>query len=120
VADGFAEGDLAALDGQGALLGPDGAGLAAAGARLERIERFGLEVEEGVEGALGQGGSGDGGGLLHGQEIGRSVRGAWFAEGSASDGLAPAQGQLADLLDLLGREDALRHGRSCLLGKRIW
>ncbi|MBY0232920.1 MAG: hypothetical protein K2W96_26860 [Gemmataceae bacterium] len=108
------EDDLAALDGKGPVLGPDRAGRAAVGARLLGIERLGLEVEEGAEGAFGEGGGGNGGGLFHGQEIGGGVGGAGLPEGPAGDDPAPSRRQLADLLELLGREDALRHGWSCL------
>jgi hypothetical protein len=76
----------------------DRAETTAVGAGLLFGECLGLPLEEDGQSALGQAGGGGGGELLHGGELEAFAGAGFIAEGSAGDDIAPAGGQLADLL----------------------
>ena len=76
---------------------------AAVGARLLLAEGQGLLFQKGGKGALGQAGRSRGGELLEGGEV-DGESGALFAEGAAGDDFAPLGGEVAEFLEVLGRE----------------
>jgi hypothetical protein len=100
------EGELAAVDGHGTVLGADRTECATIRAGLLWGEGLGLLLQEGGEGALGQATSSGRGDFLHGLEVDRAV-GARLAEDATSDDFSPPSGQVLDLLEFLRREGAL-------------
>jgi len=101
VAQRLALAQLAAVEGQGPVLAAHRAGPAAVGARLLRPQRVGLLAEEDGEGAFGDARGGGAGDVLQGLEIDPRAR-PGVAEGAAGDDFAPAGGEIADLLEVLG------------------
>jgi hypothetical protein len=73
-----------------------------------------LLAQQGSKDALGQAGRGGVGDVFHGLEINLLAR-PGVAEGTAGDDLAPLRGEVANFLQLLGRELATRHGQSFLV-----
>jgi hypothetical protein len=78
-----------------------------------RTQGVGLLFEEGVQGALRQPGGGGEGDLLRGGEIDIEPGPAVVACASGDD-FAPLDGELADLVDVLGSEVTACHDASCL------
>jgi hypothetical protein len=87
--------EAAALDGQGSILGTDGAEQATVGAGLLGPQATGLLLQEDRKGTLGQAGGGRGGDRLHGRQIDPEVR-SHLSEGPTSDDFSPASGQFVD------------------------
>ncbi len=114
VADGLAQRELAALDGQRSVLVVDQAVPATVGAGRLGTEGLGLLLQEGAEGALGQAGRRRGGHLLQRLEVDVRAR-AGLAEGATGDAFSPLGRQVTDFLDLLRREFARCHEPSCLV-----
>jgi hypothetical protein len=73
-----------------------------------------LLAQQGGQGALGQALGGRGGDLLQGHKVDVGAR-ASLAENASGDDFSPPGGQIMDLLQFLRRDDALRHGQSCLV-----
>jgi hypothetical protein len=105
VANRLVEGELAALDGKGAVLGGNRAESAAIRAGLLGGESLGLVLQEGVEGAFGQATSGGSGDLLHGHKV-KGVVGARLLQEAAGDDFSPPGGEVMDLLEFLRRGSA--------------
>jgi hypothetical protein len=76
-------------------------------------ERLGLLLEKGLQGALGEAGSGGVGDLFHGAEI-DIESGSLLTEGVSGDDFAPLGGESAEFLEFLGGEAAWCHDASCL------
>jgi len=73
-----------------------------------------LLLEEDGQGSGGNARGRGGGDVLQGLEIDVGA-GSLVAVGVAGDDLAPLGGEVADFLEVLGRELAARHGLSCLV-----
>jgi len=73
----------------------------------------GLLLQEGLQSALGETGSGGAGDWLHGIQIDVEA-GAVVAEGATGDDFAPAGGKVAKFLEFLGGEGASWHAAPCL------
>jgi hypothetical protein len=104
---------LTAVDVQRSGLALHGAGPATAGAGLVLPEGVGLLFQEGGEGAFGKSGRGRRRDLLQGSEIGVEARSV-VAESPSGDNSAPLGGQIADVLEVLGRDLSTCHRLSCL------
>ena len=76
-------------------------------------EGVGLLFQEGGEGAFGKSGRGRRRDLLQGSEIGVEARSV-VAESPSGDNSAPLGGQIADVLEVLGRDLSTCHRLSCL------
>ncbi len=72
-------------------------------------EGLGLLVQKSAEGALGQASRRCGRDLFHGLEVEWAVASALSVE-ATSDDFSPLGGEVADLLERLSRQLALRHG----------
>jgi hypothetical protein len=105
---------LAAVEGQGAVLTLDRAGPPTVRAGLLRSQPLGLLLEQDAEGAFADAGGGGAGHVLHRLEIDFRAR-SGVAEGAAGDDFAPLRGKVPDDLEFLGRELATRHSLSCLV-----
>jgi hypothetical protein len=114
VAQRLALGERAGADVQGALGAADGTEASAVGARSLGAEQLGLLFHQGSEGVFREAGGGGRGDLLHGVEVDVGAR-PGLAEGVPGHDLAPARGQVPDLLELVRGELATRHGQSCLV-----
>ena len=93
--------ELAAVEGQEALLATQRAEAATVGAGLLLGQGVGLLAEKNREGPFADTSGGGAGDFLHGVEIDVLAR-AGVAEGTAGDDLAPLGGEATDLLEFLG------------------
>jgi hypothetical protein len=103
------ESELPPFDNQRSVLVAHGTESAAIGAGLFAGEGLGLLVQESAEGALSQTGRGGGRDLLHGLEVEGTVGVRLRADATGND-FSPLGGEVADLLQRLRRQLALRHG----------
>jgi hypothetical protein len=95
---------------EGALLVVDGAESATGGTGLLLSQGVGLALQEEVEGAFEESGSGGLGDLLQGVQI--EFQGV--VAGASGNDFAPSSGEFTEFLEFLGREGAACHAASCL------
>ena len=107
-------GDVSALDGEGPVLGADGAEAATIGAGLWSGQTLGLLLEEDLQGTVAEAVSGGVCDLFQGSQIDGEVRSV-VSEGTSGDDFSPAGDQFVDLPEFFGCEVALRHLQSLLV-----
>jgi hypothetical protein len=105
---------LAAVEGQRAVLALDRAGPPTVGAGLLCSQPLGLLLEQDAEGAFADACGGGTRNVLHRLEINFRAR-SRVAEGASGDDFAPLRGEVAEDLEFLGGELATRHNLSCLV-----
>ena len=110
--DRFGLAELGAVDVEGPFLSAKGTGSSAVGAGLLVAEGVGLLLEERLDGAFGEAGSGGAGDLFHGIKI--DVESGAVAEGAAGDDSAPLGREGADIVELGGGQRAACHTASSL------
>ncbi len=113
VAYGLAVLQLRALNLERAGLPAEGTKPSTVGTGELLAQGVGLLFEQGLQGALGEAGSGGLCDLLHSGEI-DIESGAVIAEGASGDDFAPLGGEAAELLDFVGGEVAVWHDASCV------
>jgi hypothetical protein len=113
VADRFALSHLCALNLERAFLTTEGTRSSAVGTGLLLTQGVGLLFEEGLQGALGETGSGGVSNLLHCIEIDVEPRPV-VAEGASGDDFAPLGGQVTEFLEFFGGERTASHDASCV------
>jgi hypothetical protein len=99
------------VDGQGPVLGADGAEAATSGAGLWVGQALGLLLEEDLQGTVAEAIGGGVCDLLHGSQIEGEVR-SIVSEGTSCDDFSPAGDQFVDLPEFFGCDVALRHLQS--------